>query len=178
MSWILLLALLEVTLTFFQPVETSPYQHDPPKIIKSGLATPWASLPRICGCILSRPFDLWMSSLFKWSPIWSYLPWVRRPCQRKTSFTLSHWSHIPGASFACKDWCEDDLQCNLVPSTSFVTRSLPHWSAAGLYFPCLLFAAAVSTEAHLLPFMSLTRFSSKWVLEVLNLSLHAQTVAL
>lgn len=36
--------------------------HDPSQIVKSCLTMPWASLPSACGCILSGPFCLLMST--------------------------------------------------------------------------------------------------------------------
>lgn len=170
MSWILLLALLaEQYCLIFQSAETSPDYHDPSKIIKSGLAMPWASLTSISGCMLSRPFDLWISRLFKQSLI---LSTTCKASLIEKDFLprLSCWSHIPGVSFASKDWCEEDLQYILAPSMSFqVTRSPAPPISRPIFSPSLLFMDDVSIETNLLPFMSLTRLSSKWVLELLTI---------
>lgn len=61
-----------VIFAFFQTSGTSASQHKLSKIIKNDLTMTSVSSPTFCKCILSSLFNLYMSSLFKYSLIWSF----------------------------------------------------------------------------------------------------------
>lgn len=88
---------------------------------------------------------------------------------------LSQWCHSPRNSFARKDQHEETFSTTCPPP--YPLPHGPHPFSRPTFALSLLFPADVSVQAHLLPFMPFTRLSSKLVLELLSLSLHAQTVA-